>query len=225
MDRRYTGDKGEQNQTRCFNFPSIAVGSSSWSDSNGDLARRAFHGNGESSRTRVSSHLAGLASGAVPHYRRTDLQHSETFLPLTHNHLYPQAATMVGTGWSYLVAWSGVCLTLVASLATSASAIALRAQRRNWEEDSMRMKLRLNSMFAGHSYYPGAKHHSLSPPMVQQQQYHPSGYSPRGSRPPSIEPLTHMRANSRDSLTTPSTDMSTFVDYRKVVGELENSRF
>ena len=71
----------------------------------------------------------------------------------------------------------------------------------------MRMKLRLNSMFAGHSYYPGAKHHSLSPPMVQQQ-YHPSGYSPRGSRPPSIEPLTHMRANSRDSLTTPSTDES-----------------
>ena len=34
-----------------------------------------------------------------------------------------------------------------------------------------------------------------------------------------------MRANSRDSLTTPSTDMSTFVDYRKGVGELENSRF
>ena len=138
-----------------------------------------------------------------------------------------QAATRVGTGWSYLVAWAGVCLTLVASLATSASAIALRAQRRNWEEDSMRMKLRLNSMFAGHSYYPGAKHmpHGPSPPLVQQQ-YRPSGYSPRGSRAPSIsEGGHHLRANSRDSLTTPSTDMSTFVDYRKVVGELENSRF
>ena len=138
-----------------------------------------------------------------------------------------QGATRVGTGWSYLVAWAGVCLTLVASLATSASAIALRAQRRSWEEDSMRMKLRLNSMFAGHSYYPGAKHlpHGPSPPLVQQL-YRPSGYSPRGSRAPSIsDPGHHLRANSRDSLTTPSTDMSTFVDYRKVVGELENSRF
>ena len=121
------------------------------------------------------------------------------------------------------MAWAGVCLTLVASLATSASAIALRAQRRNWEEDSMRMKLRLNSMFAGHSYYPGAKQmpHGPSPPLVQQH-YRPSGYSPRGSI---SEPGHHLRANSRDSLTTPSTDMSTFVDYRKVVGELENSRF
>ena len=138
-----------------------------------------------------------------------------------------QAATRVGTGWSYLVAWAGVCLTLVASLATSASAIALRAQRRNWEEDTMRMKLRLSSMFAGHSYYPGAKHHGPSPPLVVQQQYHPSGYSPRDrSRATSIsEGHHHLRANSRDSLTTPSTDMSTFVDYRKVVGELENSRF
>ena len=129
------------------------------------------------------------------------------------------------------MAWAGVCLTLVASLATSASAIALRAQRRNWEEDSMRMKLRLNSMFAGHSYYPGAKHmphNGPSPPLVQQQQYRPSGYSPRGSRAPSISDIGghhHLRANSRDSLTIPSTDMSTFVDYRKVVGELENSRF
>ena len=77
-------------QTRCFNFPSIAVGSSSWSDSNGDLARSAFHGNGESSRTRVSSHLARLASGAVPHYRRTDLQHSEaTQLNLSSSHSQP----------------------------------------------------------------------------------------------------------------------------------------
>ena len=31
------------------------------------------------------------------------------------NFLHPQAATRVGTGWSYLVAWAGVCLTLVAS--------------------------------------------------------------------------------------------------------------
>ena len=139
------------------------------------------------------------------------------------NFLHPQAATRVGTGWSYLVAWAGVCLTLVvsffniffsisillfrsppflcfyfniyfhihiafqvasffyvfifafqvASLATSASAIALRAQRRNWEEDAMRMKLRLSSMLAGHTYYPGAKHHAGT--LVQEPVYRPSG--------------------------------------------------
>jgi len=135
-----------------------------------------------------------------------------------------QAATRVGTGWSYLVAWAGVCLTLVASLATSASAIALRAQRRSWEEDAMRMKLRLSSMLAGHTYYPGAKHHAGT--LVQEPVYRPSGYSPRGSRPPSNGPDYNLRsAYSRESLTTPSTDMSTFVDYKKVLGELENSRF
>ena len=86
----------------------------------------------------------------------------------------------VSTGWSYLVCWAGVCLTLVASLATSGSAIALRAQRRShsagslwdlldlfsktrlemilarsWEEDALRMKLRMSSMCSGHAYYPG----------------------------------------------------------------------
>ena len=51
-------------------------------------------------------------------------------------------------------------------------------------------------------------------------------YSPRGSRPPSNGPDYNLRsAYSRESLTTPSTDMSTFVDYKKVLGELENSRF
>ena len=61
----------------------------------------------------------------------------------------------------------------VASLATSASAIALRAQRRSWEEDAMRMKLRLSSMLAGHTYYPGAKHHAGT--LVQEPVYRPSG--------------------------------------------------
>ena len=52
--------------------PSPALGSTSGSDSNGDLARSAFHGDGEDPRARISSHMAGLAPGAVqtPHFIR-----------------------------------------------------------------------------------------------------------------------------------------------------------
>merc|ERR1712217_1016026 len=55
--------------------------------------------------------------------------------------LWLQQASSVSTGWSYIMSWTGICLTLLASLATSASAICLRAQRRDWEEHTMRMKL------------------------------------------------------------------------------------
>jgi hypothetical protein len=75
-----------------------------------------------------------------------------------------QKATAVGTGWSYLVAWAGVCITLLASLATSASAIALRARASTWQQETLRMKMRVNSLLAGHAYYPGDL---------------PSGYSPQ----------------------------------------------
>ena len=48
-----------------------------------------------------------------------------------------------------------MCLTLVASLSTSASAICLRAERREWEESTAKMKLRMSSMMAINRYYPG----------------------------------------------------------------------
>ena len=47
----------------------------------------------------------------------------------------------MGVGWSYFVAWAGMCLTLVASLATSAAAICLRAERRTWEQNTARLKM------------------------------------------------------------------------------------
>lgn len=115
------------------------------------------------------------------------------------------AATKVGTGWSYLVCWAGVCLTLVASLATSASAIALRAQRRSWEEDTLRMKLKMSSMFAGHAYYPGDLSHG-STPLPAYPTHYRSVPTP-GSR------------SVHESLNL-SADKSAFIDY-KGAGELQ----
>ena len=71
--------------------------------------------------------------------------------------LWLQEASQVGVGWSYFVAWVGMCLTLAASLATSASAICLRAERKEWEEHAARMKLRVSSMMAINRYYPGRR--------------------------------------------------------------------
>ena len=75
----------------------------------------------------------------------------EAGFPLTWP-VWLQEATTVGVGWSYFVAWAGMCLTLVSSLATSASAICLRLETRRWENNAARMKLRMNSMFAINRY-------------------------------------------------------------------------
>ena len=44
-------------------YPSSALGGSGWRDSDGDLARSPLHGDGESARAGVPSHLAQLAAG------------------------------------------------------------------------------------------------------------------------------------------------------------------
>ena len=72
--------------------------------------------------------------------------------------LWTQQASSVSTGWSYILCWAGICLTLLASLATSASVISLR---RNWEENTM--KLKMSSIFAGHAHYPGDMSQSSTP--------------------------------------------------------------
>ena len=143
-----------------------------------------------------------------------------------------QEATTVGVGWSYFVAWAGMCLTLVASLATSASAICLRHETRKWEDQAAQMKLRMSSMFAINRYYPGeatAKSiKSISPMPV-----YPPGYlaSDHMATMPANYP-TRSRSSaslyssvSRENLTDHAPDLNTFVDYKKVVGQLENSKF
>lgn len=119
-----------------------------------------------------------------------------------------QSASSVYTGWSYLVAWAGVCLTLGSSLATSGAAICLRARARDWHQETLRMKLKMNSMLAGHTYYPGDISHASSPlPTDYQTQQWP----PLLSKP-------NLQAEKE-------TEKSAFIDYKKVVGELENSKF
>ena len=119
-----------------------------------------------------------------------------------------QSATTVTTGWSYGLAWAGVCSTLLASLATSAAAIALRAQRKLWQENTMRLKLQWNSLLAeGTAYYPQEPARArVASPAYQYSQY--SQYSSR-----------------EDLADTAAPDLNTFVDYKKVVGQLENSKF
>lgn len=119
-------------------------------------------------------------------------------------------ATQVTTGWSYLTAWAGVCSTLVASLATSASAIALRAERKTWEEDRLRMRLKFHSMFAEHSYYPGDISQRSTPLPPYPDQY-------RSCKRPD-------RAG-KDPLDISGDRRNVFMDYKRVMGELENSKF
>ena len=181
-----------------------------------------------------------MASWHAALFLEMEKVHEEGF-PLTWP-LWLQEASQVGVGWSYFVAWAGMCLTLVASLATSASAICLRAERRQW--DAARMKLKVNSMMAINRYYPGeaaAKSvKSISPPPI-----YPPGYNggqevpmmvPLGGAPyPLIASRGHSRSQSRGSLYSSASrenlttehvpDLNTFVDYKKVVGQLENSKF
>ena len=157
----------------------------------------------------------------------------------------------MGVGWSYFVAWAGMCLTLVASLATSAAAICLRAERRTWEQNTARLKLRMSSMLAINRYYPG--HHETAADKavksVSPMPLCPPGYVPQA---PSNHPVATMNpldplgahysrslqsrsrsqsraslysAASRDNLAEHAPDLNTFVDYKKVVGQLENSKF
>eukprot|EP00088_Acartia_fossae_P029713 TRINITY_DN30603_c0_g2_i2.p1 TRINITY_DN30603_c0_g2~~TRINITY_DN30603_c0_g2_i2.p1 ORF type:complete len:378 (+),score=49.93 TRINITY_DN30603_c0_g2_i2:45-1178(+) len=69
----------------------------------------------------------------------------------------------VETSWSYFITWTGIVLTLLASLLTSGSAICLRSHRRKWEDNSLRMKLRMSRMFAQHAYFPDTPDLQYSP--------------------------------------------------------------
>ena len=151
--------------------------------------------------------------------------------------LWLQEASQVGVGWSYFVAWVGMCLTLAASLATSASAICLRAERKEWEEHAARMKLRVSSMMAINRYYPGeAGAKNISPPPMASPIYPPGYVAQEPMMPPTyaMTSRSHSRSQSRaslyssasrENLTEHAPDLNTFVDYKKVVGQLENSKF
>ena len=179
-----------------------------------------------------------MASWHAALFLEMEKVHDEGF-PLTWP-LWLQEASQVGVGWSYFVAWAGMCLTLVASLATSASAICLRAERRQWDEHTQRMKLKVNSMMAINRYYPGetaAKSvKSISPPPIyppgyvsgQEAMMGPLGGAPyplMTSRPRSQSRGSLYSSVSRENLAEHAPDLNTFVDYKKVVGQLENSKF
>jgi hypothetical protein len=127
-----------------------------------------------------------------------------------------QESTTVETSWSYILTWIGVCLTLLASLATSAAAICLRSRRRTWEDDAMRMKLKVSRMFAQHAYFPDD---IRSSPSLYEREYQdyptmPANfptqhkpYSPRG-----LGSEIYLQADRKQ-------------EYKKVVSQLEDSRF
>eukprot|EP00092_Neocalanus_flemingeri_P002252 GFUD01002398.1.p1 GENE.GFUD01002398.1~~GFUD01002398.1.p1 ORF type:complete len:335 (+),score=93.35 GFUD01002398.1:299-1303(+) len=147
----------------------------------------------------------------------------EAGFPLTWP-LWLQRSTSVGTGWSYILAWSGVCLTLLASLATSASSICLRAQRRDWEENTMRMKLKMSSMFAGHTFYPGDMSSSTTP-LPEYINYGSDYPTMPANYPTKYRNIRSPMGSSRGNIAEEYPDQSAFVDYKKVVGQLENSKF
>jgi len=174
----------------------------------------------------------GMATWHAALFMEMEKVHEEGF-PLTWPH-WLQEATQVGTGWSYLVAWAGVCLTLLASLATSASAIALRAHRRDWEEETLRMKLKMSSMFAGHTYYPGDISQGSTPLPSYPNTYRIDPRGPPGLGPPGLPdrfsphqlgPERMSGRSTRETSLNLSTDRSTIMDYRTVMGELSDSKF
>ena len=140
-----------------------------------------------------------------------------------------QEATSVGVGWSYFLAWAGVCLTLLSSLATSASSICLRAERR---EDAAKMKMWMSSMFAYNRYYPGEKTRTVktASPVPVSLPVYPPGYVEAATLPAPFPTRARSSASlysslSRENIAQHIPDDNTFVDYKKVVGQLENSRF
>jgi len=138
--------------------------------------------------------------------------------------LWLQQSSIVSTGWSYVVCWGGICLTLLASLATSASALCLRAQRKDWEEHTMRMKLKMSSMFAGHTYYPADVSKSTTP-IPEYMNYGSECPTMPAHYPTKYRNIRSPMGGSRENIVDDYMDKSAYVDYKKVVGQLENSRF
>ena len=100
------------------------------------------------------------------------------------------------------------------------------------------MRMWMSSMFAVNRYYPGEITRSSQDPEKKKSQpcplalpVYPPGYVNETATMPANYP-TRSRSTaslyssaSRENLTQHRPDDNTFVDYRKVVGQLENSRF
>jgi len=147
-----------------------------------------------------------------------------------------QESTTVTTSWSYIVTWVGVCLTLLASLATSASAICLRSRRsRDWEDNSLRLKLKMSRMFAQHAYFPHDMRNMRSSPSIPDSEFRDYPTMPanfpthnmikRGDREiPRATGSVHSPAVINE-FNKANTSANSFNDYKKVVTQLEDSKF
>ena len=181
---------------------------------------------------QLFSALVGAVSMAAWHaalFLEMEKVHESGF-PLTWPE-WLQEATSVGVGWSYFLAWAGICLTLLSSLATSASSICLRVERR---EDAAKMRMWMSSMFAVNRYYPGerSKTGKSASPVPLSLPVYPPGYVNEtvATLPATFPARSRSSASlyssaSRDNIAQHIPDNNTFVDYKKVVGQLENSRF
>ena len=96
------------------------------------------------------------------------------------------------------------------------------------------MRMWMSSMFAVNRYYPGEMTKSVKSvsPVPLSLPVYPPGYVNETATMPANYPTTRSRSTaslyssvSRENLTQHRPDENTFVDYRKVVGQLENSRF
>ena len=95
------------------------------------------------------------------------------------------------------------------------------------------MRMWMSSMFAVNRYYPGemSKTVKSASPVTLTLPVYPPGYVTEAATMPANYP-TRSRSTaslysslSRENLAQHTPDENTFVDYRKVVGQLENSRF
>jgi len=169
--------------------------------------------------------------------------------------IWLQESSTVETGWSYILCWAGICLTLVASLLTSSSAICLRSHKRKWVDNSLRMKLQMSRMFAQHAYFPDqgtptprdyptmqanyptkqmmsrdAYELRRESPQNNSRQPFLSGSSDRlaGSGPTYMATKPPQSAKNRIIHSREASDLSDSYkadDYRKVMSELHDSRF
>jgi len=130
-----------------------------------------------------------------------------------------QEGTAVRTSWSYILTWVGICLTLVASLTTSASAICLRrSNRRSWEDDSLRMKLKMSRLFAQHAYFPPPHDSHRDSPSLTDREYRDYPTIPANFP-------THVGNKALEYEECLRQDASRLSDYRKVVSQLQDSKF
>jgi len=89
----------------------------------------------------------------------------------------------------------------------------------------MRMKLKMSSMFAGHAYYPGDMSQS-STPLPEYMNYGSECPTMPAHYPTKYRNIRSPMGSSRENMMdTEYLDKSAFVDYKKVVGQLENSKF